>query len=79
MFSAMILRHCAINWSSKCFLAPACALPNWWALKDSDINIYEGTIKVLGKRNKERIIPVNNELKLLMAEYHGVKEKSKFS
>jgi integrase/recombinase XerC len=27
-------------------------------LQDSDINFYERTIKVLGKRNKERIIPV---------------------
>src|SRR6202012_3337906 len=31
--------------------------------KDADINLYEGTVKVLGKRNKERIIPVNAELK----------------
>lgn len=32
------------------------------ALKETDVNIYEGTIKVLGKRNKERIIPVNKPL-----------------
>jgi integrase/recombinase XerC len=47
-------------------------------LKDSDINVYEGTVKVLGKRNKERIIPVNNELKLLIAEYQGLKKKQDF-
>ncbi len=48
-------------------------------VKDSDINVYEGTIKVLGKRNKERIIPVNNELKLLVAEYQELKKKQEFS
>ena len=31
-------------------------------LKDTDIDIYSATIKVLGKRNKERIIPINKQL-----------------
>jgi len=48
-------------------------------VKDSDINVYEGTLKVLGKRNKERIIPINNELKLLIAEYQELKKKQQFS
>ena len=48
-------------------------------VKDTDINIYEGTIKVLGKRNKERIIPINQELKLLIAEYQQIKRKQDFS
>jgi len=48
-------------------------------IKDTDINIYEGTIKVLGKRNKERIIPVNHELKLLVAEYQQLKKNQDFS
>ena len=47
-------------------------------LKEADINTYEGTLKVLGKRNKERIIPVNNELKLLIAEYQELKKKQEF-
>jgi len=47
-------------------------------LKETDINAYEGTVKVLGKRNKERIIPVNNELKLLIAEYQELKKKQDF-
>jgi integrase/recombinase XerC len=47
-------------------------------IKDGDVNTYEGTIKVLGKRNKERIIPVNNELKLLIAEYQELKKKQGF-
>jgi integrase/recombinase XerC len=48
-------------------------------LKETDINVYEGTVKVLGKRNKERIIPVNNELKLLLAEYLELKKKQNFN
>lgn len=47
-------------------------------LKDSDVNTYEGTVKVLGKRNKERIIPVNKELKLLITEYQDLKKKQEF-
>ena len=38
-------------------------------LKHQDINEYEGTLKVLGKRNKERIIPVNTELRILLGKY----------
>jgi integrase/recombinase XerC len=47
-------------------------------VKDGDINVYEGTVKVLGKRNKERIIPINKELKLLLTEYQEVKKKQDF-
>lgn len=38
-------------------------------LKISDVNLSSGTLKVLGKRNKERIIPVNSELKTLISKY----------
>ena len=47
-------------------------------VKETDINIYEGTVKVLGKRNKERIIPINNELKLLLAEFLELKKNQQF-
>ena len=48
-------------------------------LKESDINTYEGTIKVLGKRNKERLIPVNKELKHVLTEYVELKKNKKFN
>ena len=48
-------------------------------LKETDINIYEGTLKVLGKRNKQRIIPINNELKLLISEYLELKKNQNFN
>jgi integrase/recombinase XerC len=42
-------------------------------LKDSDINPYDQTIKVLGKRNKERIIPVHAPLMALFKIYQQVR------
>lgn len=48
-------------------------------IKDSDINTYEGTVKVLGKRNKERIIPLNHELRLLLLRYSELKKSKNFS
>lgn len=47
-------------------------------LKEQDVNLYEGTIKVLGKRNKERIIPINHELKLLLSAYLDLKKSENF-
>ncbi|MBC7748512.1 MAG: tyrosine-type recombinase/integrase, partial [Methylotenera sp.] len=38
-------------------------------LKETHIDIRNGTIKVLGKGNKERILPVSNELGQLIQQY----------
>ena len=48
-------------------------------LKEADINFYEGTVKVLGKRNKERIIPLNKELVTLLHAYTAAKKSEKFN
>ena len=48
-------------------------------LKETDVNTYEGTIKVLGKRNKQRIIPLNNELRLLIGKYLELKKSENFN
>lgn len=48
-------------------------------LKHSDINNYTQNIKVLGKRNKERLIPFTPRLKTIMHEYCKVKEKAGLS
>ncbi|HEY0245395.1 MAG TPA: tyrosine-type recombinase/integrase [Mucilaginibacter sp.] len=48
-------------------------------IKDQDINAYEGTIKVLGKRNKQRIIPLNSELKELLIKYADLKKSENFN
>ncbi len=38
-------------------------------LKIEDVNLSSGSVKVLGKRNKERIIPITAELKTLISKY----------
>lgn len=43
-------------------------------LKDADVNFYEKTIRVLGKRNKERILPISNSLIQLIKEYLNLKK-----
>jgi integrase/recombinase XerC len=43
-------------------------------LKESDIDFHQSTIKVLGKRNKERLIPFSNKFADLLKSYiHGRK------
>ncbi len=44
-------------------------------LKDSDIYFNNNTLKVLGKRNKERVIPYTAELKFLIKEYLAERNK----
>jgi integrase/recombinase XerC len=44
-------------------------------LKENDIDKFSGTIKVLGKGNKERLIPVNNEMLKIINEYISEKRK----
>jgi integrase/recombinase XerC len=44
-------------------------------LKEKDINYYQQTIKVLGKRNKERILPVSVSLTQTLKEYIQIKKQ----
>jgi integrase/recombinase XerC len=48
-------------------------------IKESNINFYESTIKVLGKRNKERIIPIHKPLIELLNKYILLKSVQKFN
>ncbi len=47
-------------------------------LKEGDLNLHSATIKVLGKRNKERIIPITNGLVALIREYLNKKQREGF-
>jgi len=47
-------------------------------LKEEDVDFHNGTIKVLGKRNKERIIPINHELRELLLRYNDLKKNENF-
>ena len=44
-------------------------------IKETDINYQNNTIKVLGKRNKERIIPFTKELNKSLIKYREIKIK----
>lgn len=44
-------------------------------IKDTDINTYERSIKIFGKRSKERIVPVNASLMKILNDY--ILEKAK--
>jgi integrase/recombinase XerC len=47
-------------------------------LTESNIDFYKKQIKVLGKRNKERIIPITTELILLIKDFQIDKTELKF-
>ena len=42
-------------------------------LEVDDVNFYEKTIKVLGKRNKERIIPIPDSIMIQITEYMSLR------
>jgi integrase/recombinase XerC len=44
-------------------------------LKDSSINLKDRTLKVLGKRNKERVIPFNSSLVQLIESYRKIRNR----
>lgn len=48
------------------------------SLKTKDVFIAEKTIKVLGKRNKERIIPLNTSVISLLEEYSNSRDLQNF-
>lgn len=48
-------------------------------LKISQVNNYTGTIKVLGKRNKERLIPFTPPLKNLIDQYMSERKKARLN
>ena len=47
-------------------------------LKDVDVDGNALTLKVRGKRNKERIIPIGKELYVMIEEYKGLREEQNF-
>lgn len=48
-------------------------------LKETDVNFYESTIKVLGKRSKERIVPMHQILVAQLKEYIALKNLQLFN
>ncbi|SER56846.1 tyrosine-type recombinase/integrase [Pedobacter rhizosphaerae] len=48
-------------------------------IKETDIDIYANTIKVLGKRNKERVVPINKQLINQVNKYIELKKLQNFN
>ena len=46
------------------------------ALKSSDVSFDTATLRVLGKRNKERLIPILNSLATTLQEYQKLAEQN---
>lgn len=61
------------------FYATGMRLSELTGLKNTDVNFYEKTLKVLGKRNKERIIPIPETLLAQISGYIKLKEESGMS
>ncbi len=57
------------------FYATGMRLSELANLKETDFNFSYNTVKILGKRNKERIITFSNKLKVLLNEYLTEKNK----
>lgn len=57
------------------FYATGIRLSELIHLKEKSVNLQEATIKVLGKRNKERVIPFPSSILTLIKEYTQVRNK----
>ncbi len=56
------------------FYATGMRLSELVGLEDGSVNVFECQFKVLGKRNKERIIPFTKKLKELIEEYLQIRK-----
>jgi len=61
------------------FYATGMRLTELVNLKDRDVDLGNCQMKVLGKRNKERIIPFTNMLRKMIQDYQNLKAGQKFS
>ena len=55
------------------FYATGMRLSELVNLKPEDVDIYNNTLKVLGKRSKERLIPFGSSLRKIISEYIEIK------
>jgi integrase/recombinase XerC len=55
------------------FYATGMRLSELINIRESDVNLYNLQVKVLGKRNKERIIPFNGHLRSIIEDYLQLK------
>jgi integrase/recombinase XerC len=58
------------------FYHTGCRLSEVIQLKETNVDFGNNTIKVLGKGNKERIIPMTQELKEILIKFNLIKQKN---
>jgi integrase/recombinase XerC len=58
------------------FYATGMRLSELTGLREQDINFGSSTLRVIGKRNKERLIPFGNHLKITLENYLSEKQKA---
>lgn len=58
------------------FYATGMRLSELVGIQDADVDLHRSQLKVLGKRNKERIIPFSDKLKSLMREYLDIRTQT---
>lgn len=60
------------------FFGAGIRLSELMGMQEQDVNFYEGTIRVLGKGNKVRIIPITEQLSGLLKAYLDLKRSQNF-
>lgn len=73
LFSSELFQNDFHGWRDRAiielFYSTGMRLSELIQLRRQDIDFYEGTVKVLGKRNKERIIPLTRVVKNVLETY----------
>jgi integrase/recombinase XerC len=67
--------HCRNKLILELFYATGIRLAELLGLKDNDVDLLNNTIKVLGKRNKERVIPFHRKLAAAIKDYRTIRNK----
>ena len=69
-------KGCRDHMIIEMFYATGMRLSELIGLDDKDVDFSSSLIKVTGKRNKQRLIPFDEELKITMTEYVNVRNES---
>ncbi len=69
------LKGCRDRLMLELFYATGVRLSELINLKENSVNLHDSTIKVLGKRNKERVIPFPSNIVTLIKDYRLIRNK----
>jgi integrase/recombinase XerC len=67
--------RCRNNLMIELFYSTGIRLAELLGLKDADVDLVNNTIKVLGKRNKERVIPFQRKLAAVLLKYRTTRNQ----